>query len=133
MARKHDIVVSGTWSYQRAEINVPEDDPVHGCQVAYIPRNSGSASVAYENPWVNLVVHGRGTSDRYTANANSPQTLLPGYFEAGATLWRRFALGCGSVFEVRADLINMLDKQYSVIARYPMPGRSWMVTLKYIL
>ena len=133
VTRRHDIVVSGTWSYQRAEINVPEDDPVHGCQVAYIPRNSGSASVAYENPWVNIVVHGRGTSDRYTANANSPQTLLPGYFEAGATLWRRFALGRGAAFEVRADLINMFDKQYSVIARYPMPGRSWMVTLKYIL
>lgn len=132
-ARGHDIVVGGTWSYQRARINVEKGDPVYGCQVAYIPRNSGSCSVGYENRWVNLVVHGRGTTDRYTANANSPQTRLPGYFEAGATLWRRFTLRSGSMIEVRGDLINMFDKQYAVIARYPMPGRSWMLTVKYTL
>ncbi len=131
-ARGHDIVLSGTWSYQRAKINVSNDDPVHGCQVAYIPRNSGSASVAYENRWVNLVVHGRGSGARYTSNSNDPMTRLPGYFEAGATLWRRFGVGTHSL-ELRADLINMFDKQYSVIARYPMPGRSWMVTVKYVL
>ncbi|MDE6504168.1 MAG: TonB-dependent receptor, partial [Muribaculaceae bacterium] len=65
--------------------------------------------------------------------ANSPQTLLPGYFEAGLTLWRRFALRCGSTIEVRGDIINLFDKQYAVIARYPMPGRSWMFAVKYIL
>lgn len=133
VARRHDIVLGGTWSYQRAKINVDKDDPVYGSQVAYIPRNSGSCSIGYENPWANLVFHGRGTSDRYTANANSPQTLLPGYFEAGLTLWRRFALRCGSTIEVRGDIINLFDKQYAVIARYPMPGRSWMFAVKYIL
>lgn len=133
VARRHDIVVSGTWSYQRAEIDVDESDPVHGCQVAYIPLNSGSGSVGYENPWVNVVVHGRGTSARYMSNSNSPMTRMPGYFEAGATLWRRFALRNGNMIEVRGDLINMFDKQYAVIARYPMPGRSWTLTLKYIL
>ncbi len=133
VARRHDIVVSGTWSYQRAEIDVDESDPVHGCQVAYIPLNSGSGSVGYENPWVNVVVHGRGTSARYMSNSNSPMTRMPGYFEAGATLWRRFALRNGNMIEVRGDLINVFDKQYAVIARYPMPGRSWMLTLKYIL
>ncbi len=133
VARRHDIVVSGTWSYQRAEIDVDESDPVHGCQVAYIPLNSGSGSVGYENPLVNVVVHGRGTSARYMSNSNSPMTRIPGYFEAGATLWRRFALRNGNMIEVRGDLINMFDKQYAVIARYPMPGRSWTLTLKYIL
>lgn len=133
VARRHDIVVSGTWSYQRAEIDVDESDPVHGCQVAYIPLNSGSGSVGYENPWVNVVVHGRGTSARYMSNSNSPMTRMPGYFEAGATLWRRFALRNGNMIEVRGDLINVFDKQYAVIARYPMPGRSWTLTLKYIL
>lgn len=133
VARRHDIVLGGTWSYQRAKINVDKDDPVYGSQVAYIPRNSGSCSIGYENPWANLVFHGRGTSDRYTANSNSPQTLLPGYFEAGVTLWRRFALRCGSTIEVRGDIINLFDKQYAVIARYPMPGRSWMFAVKYIL
>ena len=133
VARRHDIVLGGTWSYQRAKINVDKEDPVYGSQVAYIPRNSGSCSIGYENPWANLVFHGRGTSDRYTANANSPQTLLPGYFEAGLTLWRRFALRCGSTIEVRGDIINLFDKQYAVIARYPMPGRSWMFAVKYIL
>lgn len=132
-ARGHDIVFSGTWSYQRATINVGEDDPVHRCQVAYIPRNSGSTSVAYENRWVNVVMHGRGSGERYSSNTNNSMTRLPGYFEVGAALWRRFDIGTGSSIELRGDLLNMFDKQYSVISRYPMPGRSWMVTMKYIL
>lgn len=131
ICRDHDIVVSGTWSYQRATIDADDNDPVHGCQVAYIPLNSGSGSIGYENPWVNIVVHGRGSSERYTSNSNNSTTRLPGYFETGITLWRKFHTENWGTFELRGDIINLLNKQYAVIARYPMPGRSWMLTLKY--
>lgn len=131
ICRDHDIVVSGTWSYQRATIDADDNDPVHGCQVAYIPLNSGSGSIGYENPWVNIVVHGRGSSERYTSNSNNSTTRLPGYFETGITLWRKFHTENWGTFELRGDIINLLNKQYAVIARYPMPGRSWMLTMKY--
>ena len=130
--RRQQLLMSGTWSYQRARISVDRTDPVYGKQVAYTPLNTGSFSISYENPWVNTVIHGQGTSAKYTQNSNIAITRMPGYFEFGMTLWRRFNIK-QTALEVRLDMLNILDKQYSVIARYPMPGRSFMASVKVSL
>lgn len=126
------LLLSGTWSYQRSKINVKSSDNLYGKQVAYTPLNSGSFSLSYENPWVNLVFHGQGSSARYSQNSNIPQSRLPGYFEFGATLWKNFIVKSHSL-DLRVDFLNLLDKQYVIIARYPMPGRSFMVSVKFEL
>ena len=133
LGKKQQLLLSGTWSWQRAEINVAKSDPLYGKQVAYTPLNSGSFSLTYENPWINMVLHGQGVSARYTDNSNIPQTRLPGYFEFGATLWREFKIKKRHFIECRADILNLLDKQYVVIARYPMPGRSYLISVKFTL
>lgn len=132
LGKRQQLLVSGTWSYQRAKINVGSSESLYGKQVAYTPLNSGSFSICYENPWVNAVFHGQGTSARYAQNSNIPQSRLAGYFEFGATLWKSFRL-CNHSLELRIDMMNMFDKQYVVIARYPMPGRSFMASIKFIL
>lgn len=130
LGRRQAIVTTGTWSYQRSKIDVEKTNAAYGKQVAYTPLNSGSFSIGYENPWVNVVIHGQGVSARYADNLNSRGTRLPGYFEFGMTLWREIGIGKSNV-ELRIDALNILDKQYSVIARYPMPGRSWQFSIKY--
>lgn len=124
------LVATATWSYQRARIEVENTNAAYGKQVAYTPLNSGSFSLGYENPWVNVVFHGQGVSARYTDNLNSPGSRLPGYFEFGVTLWKEITIG-RSNWELRLDALNILDKQYYVIARYPMPGRAWQFSIKY--
>ena len=130
LKRSNSLVLGGSWSYQRAKIDVEHSSAFYGKQVAYIPLNSGSFSVSWENPWINLVWHGQGCSARYTANSNIPETRLPGYFEFGATAWRCFDIKQVSL-ELRFDLLNIFDKQYFVIARYPMPGRSWQASIRF--
>ena len=127
---KQQLLLSGTWSYQRAMINASKGELLWHKQVAYTPLNSGAFSLSYENPWVNLVIHGQGLSSRYTENSNIAQSHLPGYFEFGVTLWKTFRWRQQSL-EARVDINNILDKQYVIIARYPMPGRSLMISLKY--
>ncbi len=39
----------------------------------------------------------------------------------------------GHILELRADLINALDTRYELVARYPMPGRSWQASLAFRL
>lgn len=129
---KHQLLLTGTWGWQRAMINVDSDNRLYRKQVAYTPLNSGSFSLSYENPWVNIVASGQGCSARYADNTNLPQTRLPGYFEFGLSLWRRLNFRFGS-FEIKLSALNILDKQYSVIARYPMPGRSFLASLKFNL
>lgn len=130
LGKKQQLLLSGTWSYQRAKINVPESDIIYGKQVADTPLNSGSFSLSYENPWVNAVLHGQGTSAKYAQNSNIPQSRLSGYFEFGFTLWKEFNLKNKSI-EIRCDLLNIFDRQYVIIARYPMPGRSFMASVKF--
>lgn len=130
LGRRQQLVASGTWSYQRARISVDTNSSFYGKQVAYTPLNSGSFSLGYENPWVNMVIHGQGVSARYADNSNSDYTRIPGYFEFGVTAWKRFEIR-KLKFEIRLDIMNILNKQYFVIARYPMPGRAWQTSLKF--
>lgn len=95
-----------------------------------MPLHSGAASIGWENPWVNLSLSGHGVGERWTNNEHLDGTRIEGYIEMGATAWRSFRLGKSTV-EVRADVRNLLDKQYEIVGSYPMPGRSWMVTVKF--
>ncbi len=131
-AHDHSLILAGNYSYQRAE---PRTDPTStewGKQVAYIPRHSGTVSLSWINPWANLAWHTTGVSARYTTNNNLPSTRIGGYAESGVAAWREFSLR-GRSLELRADILNLFERQYEVVARYPMPGRSWRMTLKFQL
>ncbi len=130
LSQKQSLTTAINYSYQRAQVRTSPESGEWMKQVAYTPLNSGSASIGWENPWVNASIHGTAVSARFTTNDNLPATRIDGYGEFGATLWRTFRLG-NKKLELRADLINMLDKQYEVVARYPMPGRSWQATVKF--
>lgn len=132
LGQRQQLILTASWSYIRAKIGVTETSLFYGKQIAYTPKNSGSFSLSYENPWVNFIVHGQGSSAKYSQNSNIPETRIPGYFEIGLTAWRQFNIGKHKI-ELRFDIMNLLDKQYSVIARYPMPGRSCMFSIKYNL
>lgn len=130
LTRNHTLMLSGSYSYQRAQPRTDPNTVEWMKQVAYIPLNSGSASVSWLNPWVNVALHGTGCSARYTTNQNFPETRISGYFDTGISLFRSFKIKKNSL-EIKADILNIFDKQYEIVARYPMPGRSWKLTAEF--
>ena len=46
----------------------------------------------------------------------------------GAALYREFRLRPVTL-SLRLDATNLFDKQYEVVARYPMPGRAFLFTV----
>lgn len=128
---RHDVSFNLNYSLQRAMPLTNPESSEWKKQVAYIPLHSGSMSISYENPWVNISVSGLGVSDRFTTNSNLPATRIDGYMEFGLTAWRSFALKRHSL-DIRADIQNILNKQYYIVARYPMPGRQFKLTLSFI-
>jgi len=124
---KHSVLLTANYSYQRME---PRTTPsYYGNQIPYIPRNSGGISGSYENPWVNISLSLTAVSARYSTIDNNPDTRIAGYAETGAAIYRSFSIGkCR--FEARLDMLNLFDRQYCVLARYPMPGRSFRAGLK---
>lgn len=131
LARGQELLLTGNYSYQRAKPTT-ENTAEYGKQIAYIPRHSGNVTLSYENPWVNFSVHTTGVSHRFTTNENNPATRMAGYIDMGCTAYRTFRIA-GHEFELRVDVMNLLDTQYEVVARYPMPGRSWRCSVKFTL
>lgn len=129
-ARKHDVTLSLNYSLQRAMPLTSPESSEWKKQVAYIPLHSGSAAVSYENPWVNVTLSGTGVSKRYTTNNNLPATRIDGYMEFGVTAWRVFPVRSHTI-DIRADIQNMFNKQYYIVARYPMPGRQYKISLSF--
>lgn len=126
------LSVQGTYSYQHVTDRGTASSPYYDYQIAYIPLHSGSLSLAWDNPWLCVSVSGSGVSSRWPNNSHYPGTRVPGYWLTGVTLWRKLSLfGCN--WTVRGDLRNIFNRQYSIVYHYPMPGRSWMVSLKYKL
>lgn len=128
---RHSIMLMGSYSYQRAQPRTSRDSHEWMKQVAYIPLNSGSASVTWVNPWVNTAVHLSGCSARYTTNTNLPETRIDGYSDTGVAFFRKFQLRRGASLEGRIDILNIFDTQYDIVARYPMPGRSVKFSIEY--
>ncbi len=127
---RHSLLISATYSYQRAHPRTDRKQSDWMKQVAYTPLNSGAASLTWMNPWVNLGVHATGSGPRFTTNNNIPETKIAGYIDVGFTLFRKFSFGRHSI-ELRADLVNAFNRQYQIVARYPMPGRSWQASICY--
>ena len=128
----HRLSLSGSYSYQRVENRNNPEASTYGYQVAYMPRHQGSLALSYENPWLNLSLHGTAVSSRWPNNDHYEGTLIPGYTDCGLTLWRTFRLGRHQLAG-RFDLKNLFDKQYEIVGRYPMPGRSYQVSISYQL
>lgn len=132
LSRAQQLVFNGNYSWQRVQPRTSPQNSDYNKQVAYTPEHSGAASLAWENPWVDVVVHTTGVSERYGTNSNLPISHIKGYMETGLTLMHSFKFK-RNIIDLRFDLTNLFDKQYEIVASYPMPGRAWKVTVTYKL
>lgn len=129
-SQRFALLFSGSYTWQRCENRSNSESPYYGNQIAYTPEHQGSAALSFENPLVNLSVHGHGISCRYTTNEHLDGTRVDGYFEMGITAYRNFNIWNGKL-EARLDVKNLLNKQYYIVAKYPMPGISYQFSINY--
>ena len=129
---RQNLQFSGSYSYQQAENHTNPASPYYGYQIAYMPKHSGSIAMGWENPWLSLSLHGSGVSSRWANNQHYEDTEIAGYWDMGLSAWHTFALGDQQV-EARVDVKNVFNKQYEIVRFYPMPGRSWLLSVKYQL
>lgn len=127
-SKKHRLMLALNYSYIFSADKTDRSLDSYGKQAAYTPRHGGAASLAWENPVVNAVVHNSFASDRWSTSEHLTQTKLPAYCEWGFALYRSFRTGTVE-WNVRADLLNAFNHHYEIIRRYPMPGRAYRLTL----
>ena len=122
----HRLSLMGGYSYQQVLNHSDSASPHYGKQVAYTPRHAGSVALGWENPWVCVSLHGQGMSSRWANNNHYEGTEVSGFWDWGLTLYR--SLGR---WTLRGDVKNLLAKQYEIIGHYPMPRRSWEMSVNY--
>lgn len=127
LARGQQLELSGNWSYQRVMNRSNKASEHYGKQIAYTPLNSGGIALGWQNPWVNLSLHGAGSSGRWANNNHYEDTRIDGYWEMGLTAYRTI----GKAWNLRLDLKNITNAQYEIVAHYPMPGFSWQASMCY--
>lgn len=103
-----------------------------GLQIAYVPLHSGSGTLAWTNPWVNISATVTAASPTWTTNEHHPDTRIDGYSELALSLYRCFTIGSRRL-AASFTMQNVLDSDYCIIAHYPMPGRNWKINVTYKL
>lgn len=128
---RHAIELMGNYSWQKAENRTNKTSGNYRKQIAYMPLHTFSSSVVWYNPWVNLSLTVDGMTERWTTNNHARGTRLAGFAETGMHLFRSFGLWRLSTLTTTVTLKNIFDKQYELVGNYPMPGRSWRLSITY--
>lgn len=130
LSKEHMLIMSGNYTLQKVRDRTGgKESRYYDYQVAYTPEYSGGASLAWENPWVNISGNAILSSSRWPNNEHYQGTMLPGYSNIGITLYRDITVR-KCQFHLRFDIKNILNEQYEIVGNYPMPGRSWMATAR---
>jgi outer membrane receptor protein involved in Fe transport len=97
-------------------------------EIPYTPEHSGSllASFYYKN-WsagYSMLISG----DRYTLGENDPSNLLPGWITQDLFVSCKIPFHIFST-TIKGEVNNLFDERYDVVHYYPMPGRSYQLSL----
>lgn len=129
----YSLNLSGNYTYQRA-LDVTNPDPsttegkTYKHQIAYTPRVSGSGQAVLEMPWADLSYAVLFSGKRYMLGQNIAENRLPGYTDHSVSARREFRLRDVSA-SVAVEVLNVADKNYEIVKNFPMPGRSFRVTV----
>jgi outer membrane cobalamin receptor len=124
------VRIDGSYSRRKAIDVTRKESKTYGHQIPYTPLESGSASVSIESRWVNVGWTLGLTGSRYVLPQNMEANRIDGYAEQQVSLNRTFTLLNGKL-RLQAEVLNLLDVNYDVIRYYPMPGRSFRMSIRY--
>lgn len=118
----------GIYSFMRAYDDDKESENTYKGQLPYTPKHSGSASLTVNSPWLALTYSLIASGERYTNAENIPANWLDSYTDHSISAFKEIDMGSYKLYGT-ASLLNMLGKNYAVIKYYPMPGRSFKVSI----
>ncbi|HZV12304.1 MAG TPA: TonB-dependent receptor, partial [Candidatus Kapabacteria bacterium] len=105
-------------------------DASEGKQLPYVPQETFHASVTLSLPQNILQIKANAdhASFRYVTSDNS--IFIPGYTTLSASVGTQFTLG-NIAFAPSLECDNLTDESYQVFPAYPMPLRSFHVTITF--
>lgn len=122
---------SGNYSLQYALDVTDPSAKNYRHQIPYTPRHCGSGSITFETHWLSLTYRMHAAGKRYSLNQNIPANEIEEYADHCMCVSRWFTFRNGCKAYVGAEGLNLAGHNYEIIHYYPMPGRSFRITLKF--
>ena len=123
---KWSVRIAYTWQ-QALDVTDPSSS-VYKNEIPYTPNQSGSGMAAvYYKIWsagYSILFSG----ERYTLGENDPTNLLPGWNEQDVFVSARLPFNNFQT-TIKGEVNNIFNQQYDVIHYYPMPGRSYKLSI----
>ncbi|NDP19630.1 MAG: TonB-dependent receptor plug domain-containing protein [Paludibacter sp.] len=124
------IIIGTSYTYQRALNVTNSSDLEFKNQIPYTPRISGSGKIGIETPVISVSYSLLWSGKRYTLFQNYAENRLPGFGDHSISVSRIFKLKSG-IISTNFEILNLMNKNYSIIRFFPMPGRSIRASVSY--
>jgi vitamin B12 transporter len=118
--------IAYTWQ-QALDVTDPSST-IYKDEIPYTPAHSGSALAAFYYKIWSMGYSILFSGERYTLGENDPSSLLPGWNQQDVFV------SCQLPFKyfqtnLRAEINNIFNQEYDVVHYYPMPGRSYKLSI----
>ncbi|MCL2028788.1 MAG: hypothetical protein FWG79_09940, partial [Bacteroidales bacterium] len=129
MSDKLDFFGEINYTFQQARDVSNPLSASYNQQIPYTPKHSGSAVVGV-NMFLTLQYGLIFSGERYRLGVNSPNNRLEPYFDHGISLSKTIPIRKTDL-RLTFEVLNFTNKNYEVVAYYPMPGRQYRLTAKW--
>lgn len=104
-------------------------DSYYRDQIPYMPHHSGSFTAGYQSHGWSVNYHFTYVGERWSQQENIRYNHLQPWYTNDLNLQYSFTTQACRNYSLTAEVLNILDQQYDVIANYPMPGRNYRFSL----
>ena len=119
---RSSLAVKVCYAFEIARDCTDPDDDFYGGQIPYTPWHSGSIVADYKMGRWFICSSFLYTGVRYRASDNMPENRMSPWNTLDVSLSRLFSLRSSTSLRISLDINNVLNRQYEVVTRYPMPG-----------
>ncbi len=122
------IEMSGSYTFQKATDLTDKTSRTYGHQLPYTPFHSGSGRINAINPWVNVAYSMLWSGARYSNYQNYAENRMLPYFDHSISFNKSFEINRITA-RTGLEILNIFNQNYQVISGFPMPGRSFRLSL----
>ena len=132
LSAKTSINAAVVYTYQKATDASRASNENYGDQIPYIPVHSGSFLAGMDYRHTGLNYSFIYTGERYNQAANNIYNHVQPWYTHDLSVFYKTSLKDNEL-KLSAEINNLLNQYYDVIANFPMPGRNYRLTLSYKL
>jgi vitamin B12 transporter len=122
-------LLSVNYSYQKAQDVTNPTTSIYLNQLPYTPKNTVALNTGINYKHFGFYYNQVISSSRYYTDDNLPYDYIPGYSVSDASVSYHFLIDnkpIAASFEVN----NLFNNSYYIVHDYPMPGRSYRISLQ---